>query len=147
MSEVVLTGIASNIEGEERALAHLHVEHNGSTYEWQIYVPVSADSAQAFIDSAKQSILDDIDAKELAWSQLEPKTKPIQDPLTEQQIFVPISKEEIVKPTLPDYYSLRRNEYPSLSDQLDAMWKGFNSQAFVEMQNKVLAVKAKYPKP
>ncbi len=43
-----------------------------------------------------------------------------------------------------DYRELRRNEYPALADQLDAIWKG--GQAEEEMRQKVLAVKEKYPK-
>lgn len=147
MSEVILTGIASNIKDEERALANLQVHHNNSIYEWQIFIPKSAESAQAFLDSAKQSILQDIDAKELAWSQLDPKTRTIQDPITNQEIQVPISKDEVVRPSIPDYYSLRKNEYPSISDQLDAVWKGTDSEAFADMKSRILAVKAKYPKP
>ena len=36
---ISLEGIASNIEGEERGLAYLNVEHDGQTYAWQIFVP------------------------------------------------------------------------------------------------------------
>lgn len=40
---------------------------------------------------------------------------------------------------------LRTNEYPSIGDQLDALWKGGDAAA--EMLAKVQAVKSKYPKP
>lgn len=50
---------------------------------------------------------------------------------------------EIKTPT--PYYALRANEYPSIGDQLDALWKG--GEAAAEMLAKVQAVKAKYPKP
>ena len=43
------------------------------------------------------------------------------------------------------YAEKRLAEYPSLGDQLDALWKG--GEAAVEMAAKVRAVKAKYPKP
>ena len=66
--------------------------------------------------------------------------------MTGQITEAPISKEEIVKPSIPDYYALRRSEYPSLGDQLDAVWKGTASQAFLDMQAKIALVKAKYPK-
>lgn len=42
------------------------------------------------------------------------------------------------------YAENRRKEYPSLVDQLDAIWKG--GEAFDEMKAKVMAVKTKYPK-
>lgn len=43
-----------------------------------------------------------------------------------------------------DYAELRRNEYPDLRDQLDALWKG--GQALEAMRERVLEVKRKYPK-
>ena len=99
------------------------------------------------MQSSKQSILNDIDSKEAAWISLEPKTRTTDDPITGQSIEISIAKEEIVKPSIPDYYALRREEYPLLGDQLDAMWKGLDSQAFSDMQAKIASVKAKYPKP
>lgn len=44
-----------------------------------------------------------------------------------------------------DYAELRRKEYPTIGDQLDAMWKG--GAALQEMAQKVAAVKEKFPKP
>lgn len=44
-----------------------------------------------------------------------------------------------------DYAELRRNEYPDIKDQLDALWKG--GEALEAMRQKVLDVKGKYPKP
>jgi hypothetical protein len=70
----------------------------------------------------------------------------IDDPMTGEPLEIPITKEEIVKASIPDYYALRRNEYPKLSDQLDAIWKGQDSEAFLNMKNKILEVKTKYPK-
>jgi hypothetical protein len=43
------------------------------------------------------------------------------------------------------YQLQRKPEYPSLADQLDALWKG--GQAAEEMKLKIDAVKTKYPKP
>jgi hypothetical protein len=43
------------------------------------------------------------------------------------------------------YQPLRRKEYPSIGDQLDALWKG--GVAAEEMAAKIQAVKDKYPKP
>jgi hypothetical protein len=42
------------------------------------------------------------------------------------------------------YITKRVAEYPSIGDQLDALWKGGDAAA--EMLAKVQAVKAKYPK-
>jgi len=45
----------------------------------------------------------------------------------------------------PNAYKAKRlAEYPSIGDQLDALWKG--GDAATEMMAKVQAVKAKYPK-
>jgi len=45
----------------------------------------------------------------------------------------------------PDAYKYKRAaEYPAITDQLDALWKGGDAAA--EMLAKVQAVKAKYPK-
>ena len=43
------------------------------------------------------------------------------------------------------YKAQRASEYPSIGDQLDALWKG--GEAAAEMLAKVQAVKTKYPKP
>lgn len=43
-----------------------------------------------------------------------------------------------------DYAKRRRAEYPSIEDQIDALWKG--GQAEADMRERVLAVKRKYPK-
>jgi hypothetical protein len=43
------------------------------------------------------------------------------------------------------YRFLRSPEYPSMGDQLDALWKG--GAAAEEMAAKIQAVKDKYPKP
>jgi hypothetical protein len=45
----------------------------------------------------------------------------------------------------PEAYKYKRAaEYPAITDQLDALWKGGDAAA--EMLAKVQAVKAKYPK-
>ena len=44
-----------------------------------------------------------------------------------------------------EYQRKRAAEYPSIGDQLDALWKGGDAAA--EMLAKVQAVKTKYPKP
>lgn len=45
----------------------------------------------------------------------------------------------------PDWAAKRRAAYPSLADQLDAIWKG--GDAMEAMRQQVLAVKQRIPKP
>ena len=42
------------------------------------------------------------------------------------------------------YGDKRQSEYPSIGDQLDALWKG--GQVAEDMRGQILAVKMKYPK-
>lgn len=48
-------------------------------------------------------------------------------------------------PVVLGYRELRAKAYPPIGDQLDALWKGGESEA--AMLQTVLAVKTKYPKP
>jgi hypothetical protein len=59
----------------------------------------------------------------------------------------PVTYDETVIQSYIDshsYISKRQAEYPSVGDQLDALWKGGDAQT--EMLAKVMAVKTKYPK-
>ncbi len=145
MSTIAFVGLASCIEGEDRALAYLEIQHNNNTYNWQIYVPTTVTNIDAFIESVKQDILNDINAKELVWANLNPKTRTIVNEFN-QEIVVDISKDEIVKPNIPDYFALRRKLYPSIGEQLDAIWKGVNSPEYIEMKSRIAVIKAQYPK-
>ncbi len=140
---ISLEGIASNLANEERGLAYLKVEHNGQTYDWQLFIPQGADLS-AYIASKEAAIKADIDAKEAAWAALTPKTREIPD-LMGGTTVVDIDKSEIVRPDNPDYYAKRRAEYPAIGEQLDALWKG--GEAAAAMTAKIAEVKAKYPKP
>lgn len=140
---ISLEGLISPGGDETRALALLKVEHNGLTYDWQAFVPPNTDLT-TFITQSESAIKAQIDAKEAAWAALTPKTREVTDPITGETTTVPIEKSEIVRPDIPDYYAKRRAEYPSLGDQLDALWKGGDAQA--AMQAQIAAVKAKYPK-
>ena len=42
------------------------------------------------------------------------------------------------------YAGLRSRDYPSVGDQLDALWTG--GEALISMQQKIFAVKAAHPK-
>jgi hypothetical protein len=141
---VSLEGIASNLSNEERTIAYLKVEHNGQTYDWQLFIPPEEDLS-TYLSSKEAEIYADIDAKEAQWAALTPKTREILDPMSGESRTVNISKSEIVRPDNPDYYAKRRAEYPSLADQLDAMWKAGDAAA--AMTAKIAQIKAKYPKP
>jgi len=59
----------------------------------------------------------------------------------------PVSYNEAIVQAYIDahsYIGKRVAEYPTIGDQLDALWKGGDAQT--EMLAKVMAVKAKYPK-
>lgn len=142
---ITLTGLQTLEMPEDRALAYLEVQHNNQTYNWQIYIPGSVTDLNAYLQSVESKVIEDIDAKEAAWQALDPKTREILDPFGGVQI-VDIDKSEIVAPTIPDYYARRRAEYPSITDQLGAIFKGPDSAEYTEMIAKIQAVKNKYPK-
>jgi hypothetical protein len=64
---------------------------------------------------------------------------------------LPIDRFSFDEKDLQAHYSdFRRNEYPSIGDQLDAIWKGLLPQEGSEaeiMKRQILGVKDKYPKP
>ena len=45
----------------------------------------------------------------------------------------------------PDYDEQRRQAYPPVQEQLDALWKGGVYES--AMRARILAIKARYPKP
>ena len=141
---IALEGLQSGIANEERAVALLKVEYNDQIYNWSLYIPQDVNLSD-YITSKESEIYADIDAKESQWEALTPKTREIVDPFTGETQTSDIDKSEIVRPNFPDYYAKRRTEYPPLSDQLDAMWKG--GDALSNMLQKINAVKSKYPKP
>jgi hypothetical protein len=143
---IELTGLYTPPAPETRNIAYLNVQHNGQTYDWLIYVPQDV-SVGEYVTANEAAIYAQIDAKEAQWDALDPKTRTILDPMTGENITVDIQKDEIVKPDSPDYYALRRAEYPSIGDQLGAIAKGLDSAEYLEIQAKIAAVKSKYPKP
>lgn len=141
-----LKGLQTPDAPEERDIAYLEVVHNGLTYDWLAFVPRGVD-VMTYLTSVEDKIYADIDAKEAKWTALEPKTRKIVDPITGQEIEIPIQKEEIVKADNPDYYALRRAAYPLIGYQLDAMWKGPDSLEYARLQEEIREVKERYPKP
>ncbi len=142
---VSLEGVQSFGGDETRALALLKVVLNDVEYDWKAFVPENTD-LQTFMDTIGPIVEAEILAKEQLWQNLTPKTKTI-DIFGTGPVEVPIEKSEIVCPSIPDYYALRRTEYPHMGDQLDAFWKGPNSSEYSAMLQKIEAVKQKYPKP
>ena len=140
---ISLEGLATPGGNENRALAYIKVAHNGLTYDWQTFVPPNTDLT-TFMAQSEAAIKAQIDAKEAAWAALTPKTREVTDPITGETTTVPIEKSEIVRPDIPDYYAKRRAEYPTIGDQLDALWKGGEAQA--NMFDAIVAIKNKYPK-
>ena len=145
-SEIQLTGLYTPGGSEDRSIASVVITYNEQSYNWQIYIPMGA-NLSTYLENIKPAVEAEIDAKEAAWTALDPKTKTIEDPMTGDPIVVDILKEEIVKPDVPDYYALRRNEYPLVGKQLDALWKGPGSSDYETLQNEILLIKQKYPNP
>lgn len=140
---ISLEGLMSPGGEETRALAMVKVEHNGQTYDWQMFIPEGVNLSE-YVTNAEATVKAQIDAKEAAWTALTPKTREIEDPMTGETTTQDIPKDEIVRPDIPDYYAKRRVDYPSIGDQLDAFWKG--GDAATAMLAKIQAVKDKYPK-
>lgn len=143
-STITITGIQS-IDQEDRALLSIKINYNQNDYDWKIFLPNNISNIDSYVSSIQSKLEQIIDKKELEWQNLDPKTKTIQD-ADGTLIVVPINKDEIVRPDIPDYYALRRNEYPPIAEQLDAVWKGPQSNEYKNIQQKILDVKLKYPK-
>lgn len=69
----------------------------------------------------------------------EEQTKPTQQEIETKLVELQVEWEQ------SEYQRLRKPEYPSIGDQLDALWKG--GAAAESMLALVQAVKTKYPKP
>lgn len=141
---VEIAGIQGQLSPETRNLVFLKAYYDDQVYSWSIYVPTSLDP-ETYVQANKDRIKKEIDLKEQEWINLDPKTRIIFGENGEE-IIIDIAKDEIVRPDVPDYYAKRRLEYPDLGDQFDSFWKGFNSIEYIEMQEKILEVKQKYPK-
>jgi hypothetical protein len=69
----------------------------------------------------------------------ETQTKPTEDEISQEIERLWVEHERT------QYQRQRKPEYPSITDQLDAIWKG--GDAYDVMLAKVMAIKDKYPKP
>lgn len=145
--KVELKGLKTLEAPEDRGLLYLSVEYNSKIYDWILFIPsTEIGNIQGFIDSSLELIQFEIDEKEELWTKME-KTKTIVDPITMEETVVEISKEEIVQPDFPDYYMKRRMEYPSVGEQLDAIWKGSSSPEYKAILSNINEIKVTYPKP
>lgn len=141
---IEITGIADGNKDDDRLVVFLKVTHLEKEYDWFIRVPSNTLDWREYIASQESSILADIEKKEQEWDLVKDTVKYEMDIMSGQQIEVTPQRSDVVKPTYPDYYILRKSEYPSVAEQMDAYWKGGDSLA--EMQAKILEIKQKYPK-
>jgi len=147
-NQITIKGITS-YPNDERALVIIDVQYNGTLYEWQKFVPPNI-PLDEFITQSSSSIYNEIQQKLNDWEVLDPKTKIVEeynyetDNLETKEISIIF--EEIVKPEIPDYYHKRKLEYPTIGDQLDALWKGLNSEEFLQMKQLIEQVKQNNPK-
>jgi hypothetical protein len=144
MDNIKLRGIGPSTHDDDRTLLIIEVTLEGETLEWEYRIPPSIKSNfDDYLQSKANDIFTDIQTKKAEWELLTPKTREISLP-GKETITVPIERNEIVKPTYPDYYVLRAREYPPLKDQLDAIFKG--GAELQNMQDLVQSIKSKYPK-
>lgn len=146
---ITLTSISS-YRDDTRPLLYLDVIYNGQLYKWQTF-GISDKDLSEIIEEKTELIFEEIQSKLDYWENLEPKIKLVESVDFETgdiiEVEVPILKEEIVKPEIPDYYHVRAKSYPPIGDQLDALFKGVNSEEYIEMQAKINQIKTQNPKP
>lgn len=145
ISDIRLRGVQGMAPPETRALLLLDVDYNNQTYQWDIFLPPGAD-LQEFLATCAPLVKSQIDAREQEWAALAPKYREIPNPMGGGTTQVPITREEIVRPYVPDYYAQRRDAYPSLGDQLDAFWKGPAHPDYQAMMERIQQVKQSFPK-
>lgn len=138
-SVITLEGLTSfSGTNEDRALALIKIDYNSNIYDWKIYIPTTVTDIGTFLENSKPALELEIDLKEAEWTALDPKTREIPDPFNPgQTIVVPILKEEIVKPEVPDVRARRRDSYPSLHSQVEALWKGVNAAEYAEVETQI----------
>ena len=143
------TGISTPGGSETRDIIYLNVEYGANTYSWQWYMPQNSGlSIDDYVTSQATYIQADIDAKEANWAALGPNpTTTMTDMFTGETKTIPIDKTTVVCPTYPDYYALRKGEYPPLSDQIGALMSANTNPTVATLQQQIAAVKQKYPKP
>lgn len=148
MFEIKLLALETPPEPETRLLAHVEVTLADQVYDWRVYIPPSVTDRDAYLIQKLPEIVAEIQALESHWEQI--KDTPLPDNLDPFQTNTGPQfprREDVIKPQIPDYYALRRDSYPSLGEQLDAIWKGVNHPDWQRIQTLIQEVKARYPKP
>ena len=135
-------GLVSGNATDERIKVLLTVTVDGEAFDWFVMVPPSAEWRQ-YLQDNEQAIIDSVEAKATEWEDTDP-TVIITDPTTGEQTEIAISKQDFVKPDYPDYWVKRKQAYPSLAEQLGAIWKGGDDQQ--EMSDLIASIKEQYPK-
>lgn len=139
-----VTGLGPSVDGDSnRSKVYLEVQYNDLTYNWHLYMPAGKELG-SFVNDNLSIIQADIDAKEAIWANTA-KTRIItsEDGTTSIE---PVDKSEIVSPDGHDYYIKRQRSYPSIPDQLDAIFKGEKSAEYKAMADVITTIKAIYPK-
>jgi hypothetical protein len=144
---IVIKNLASNLKNDDRSLAEVEVNYNNNIYNWKIYIPSNTSDLSSYLSSVESSVFEDIQEKENAWSSMSEEDKIINsiDPETEQTITYVLKKEDVVKPKIPDNYSIRKSLYPSVGEQLDAYWAGPGTTKYQNMLEKIKNIKESYP--
>ena len=121
-------------------------------------IPISKALA-TLVSTIKWEVHDDYDISTIDWHD-EEVTQPSDEAIqaARQQMADEINAKEYVELRVNGQFENVLNEeghivgknkiadgYPSITDQLDAMWKG--GAAMTAMQAKILAVKQRFPKP
>lgn len=110
-------------------------EARGETWYFGIENPDQVQDQGTFNSQVKWGIKDP-GTNVVSWAGSAPCT------WTDVSAYYTQAKQEEIN---SQYRLLRAPEYPSIGDQLDALWKG--GEAATAMLAQIQAVKAKYPKP
>lgn len=147
MNNIVLIGVANGTPHDDRTRLVIDIYYNDEIFPWEVRVPPTyTGTFDEYLTEHANEIYTDLATKLQAWEDLDPKERQIPTGMVfGETITVPITREEVVAPTYPDYYVLRANEYPSLAEQMDAFWKG--GTAADAMHQRIVDIKNKYPKP
>lgn len=143
-NSINIVGVQTLDAPEDRILLYLEVIFNNQKYDWIFFCKTSM--LECLTEENKQKIYADILVKEEKWKTLKNQTITYQN-FDGTTTKVPYQKSEVVKPDNPDYYAIRRNLYPSIQEQLDALWKGPDSLDFQNMLKTIQQIKENNPKP